>query len=105
GFVGSSLALHLKRKCPDWRVVAFDNLRRRGAELNLSRLAKAGIEFVHGDVRNSDDLPLGPFTAILECAAEPSAQAGYRGDSPRYVMDANLGGLINCLELARHCNA
>src|SRR5262249_38746594 len=27
--------------------------------------------------------------------------AGYGDDSPRYVLDANLNGLINCLEFAR----
>ena len=53
GFVGSSLALRLKAEYPTRAVVAFDNLKRRGSELNLPRLRKAGIQFVHGDVRNS----------------------------------------------------
>jgi CDP-paratose 2-epimerase len=105
GFVGSNLSLHLKRVHPEWRVLALDNLRRRGSELNLSRLRSGGVEFLHGDIRSPEDLPAGDLDAIVECAAEPSVQAGYGGDSPRYVIDANLTGLINCLDLARQRRA
>ncbi len=49
GFVGSSLARNLKRRYPAARVTVFDNLRRRGSELNLADFRKEGIEFVHGD--------------------------------------------------------
>ena len=44
GFVGSSLALGLKQYYPDWHITCLDNLRRRGAELNLSRFKAVGIE-------------------------------------------------------------
>jgi CDP-paratose 2-epimerase len=65
-----------------------------------------GVEFVHGDIRNPDDLVLGgqPVDLIVECSAEPSVLAGYSG-SPRYVLDTNLMGTINCLELARERKA
>jgi CDP-paratose 2-epimerase len=102
GFIGSSLAIELKRRYPDRRVVAFDNLRRRGAELNVMRVRAAGVEFSHGDVRSDADLA--PFRAdldvILECSAEPSVLAG-RDGQVRYVVDTNLFGCVNCLELAR----
>jgi CDP-paratose 2-epimerase len=105
GFVGSSLALMLKRDRPDAAVCAFDNLRRRGSELALTRLAAGGVEFVHGDVRSSQDLDeAGPFDLLLECSAEPSVHAGYDG-SPAYVLDTNLAGTINCLEAARRSGA
>jgi CDP-paratose 2-epimerase len=86
-------------------VLALDNLRRRGSELNLSRLKGGGVEFLHGDIRSLDDFPNTPVNAVIDCAAEPSAQAGYGGDSPRYVIEANLSGLINCLEFARQRQA
>ncbi len=38
GFVGSALGLGLTQKHPDWKITALDNLKRRGSELNLSRL-------------------------------------------------------------------
>lgn len=105
GFVGSNLAMGVQQQYPDARVVALDNLKRRGSELNLPRLKRAGIEFVHGDIRSPEDIAAtGDADLLLECSAEPSALAGY-GESPRYLLDANLGGTINCLEYARQCGA
>jgi CDP-paratose 2-epimerase len=101
GFVGSSLAIGLRREMPGARIVSFDNLKRRGSELNLPRLRRSGVEFVHGDVRNKEDFEsLGQIDLILECSAEPSVLAGYTS-SPNYLVNTNLGGTINCLEVAR----
>ncbi|HWF73033.1 MAG TPA: NAD-dependent epimerase/dehydratase family protein [Solirubrobacteraceae bacterium] len=105
GFVGANLAVHLAERHDDWDIVAFDNLHRRGSELNVGRLRVAGVEFVHGDVRTSGDLDgVGPVDAIVECSAEPSALAG-RDGSPDYVVNTNLFGAYNCLELARRLGA
>ncbi len=105
GFVGSSLALRLKQDRPGARVIALDNLKRRGSELNVPRLQGAGVEFVHGDVRQASDLDaVGRVDALIECSAEPSVLAGY-GGSPRYVIDTNLSGTVNCLEFAREHSA
>ena len=49
GFIGSNLALSFKRDHPSATVIAFDNLKRRGSELALSRLRTGGVEFMHGD--------------------------------------------------------
>jgi CDP-paratose 2-epimerase len=100
GFVGSSLALHLKKYLPRTRVVCMDNLYRRGSELNLPRLASAGIEFIKGDIRHANEFPPGPFEFIIECSAEPSVLAGY-GSSPDYLVETNLMGTYRCLEQAR----
>ena len=105
GFVGSSLAIHLKRANPSWSVTALDNLKRRGSELGLPRLASAGVRFVHGDIRAAGDIDVaGPCDLLLECSAEPSVLAGLDG-SPAYVLETNLVGTIHCLEAARRWNA
>jgi CDP-paratose 2-epimerase len=105
GFIGSSLAIGLAGGHPSWEILALDNLRRRGSELNLPRLRAAGVAFVHGDVRELDDLlGLAPIDAIVECSAEPSALAGVDG-SPDYVVQSNLVGAYHCLELARRGGA
>ncbi len=99
--MGSNLAIRLKRDRENIRVVALDNLRRRGSELNITRLRENGVEFVHGDVREKEDLNvMEKIDCILDCSAEPSVLAGYT-DSPEYVVNANLIGTLNCLELAR----
>jgi CDP-paratose 2-epimerase len=101
GFVGASLALHLRRHDLATRVIAFDNLRRRGSELNVPRLRAAGVEFVHGDVRCPEDLEVAADAdLLLECSAEPSVLAGY-GSSPEYLLRTNLVGTLNLLEQAR----
>ena len=103
GFVGSSLSLALAARHGDWEIVALDSLHRRGSELNLSRLRQAGVTFVHGDVRELEDLvAVGPFDAMVECSAEPSVLAGLDG-STAFVLRTNLFGAYHCLEAAaRH---
>jgi CDP-paratose 2-epimerase len=102
GFVGCALSKHLAHADRKHEVVVFDNLRRRGSEKNIDNLRAVGISFVHGDVRNSSDLEAlaGSFDMLVEASAEPSVSAGI-GDSPRYVLDTNLSGAVNCLEYAR----
>jgi CDP-paratose 2-epimerase len=105
GFVGANLSVGLALRHPEWELVALDNLRRRGSELNLPRLREAGVRFVHGDVRElADLLVVEPVDAVLECSAEPSALAGFDG-ATRYVVGSNLVGAHNCLELARRDEA
>ncbi|MEO7273350.1 MAG: NAD-dependent epimerase/dehydratase family protein, partial [Vicinamibacterales bacterium] len=105
GFVGSSLATALSRGVSGTEVCAFDNLRRRGSELALARLAAANVAFVHGDVRSPGDLAAaGRFDLLIDCSAEPSVHAGY-GDDPSYVVHTNLTGTVHCLEAARRSGA
>lgn len=103
GFVGSNLAVMLKLKYPGYRITALDNLRRRGSELNIARLSAAGVAFLHGDVRNREDLAAaGPFDLLIEASAEPSVLAGIDGPLD-YLVNTNLIGTINCLnQAARH---
>lgn len=101
GFVGSNLAVSFKRKYPVLKVIALDNLKRRGSELNIMRLKEQGIEFIHGDIRNPEDLEFNTkIDLLIECSAEPSVLAGYN-ESPAYLINTNLMGTINCLEMAR----
>ncbi|MBI2601906.1 MAG: NAD-dependent epimerase/dehydratase family protein [Deltaproteobacteria bacterium] len=102
GFVGSRLALLYRERYPQSKIFAFDNLRRRGSELNLPMFKQHNIQFVHGDIRQPSDftdLRIHP-DLFIEASAEPSVHAGI-GQDPRYVFDTNLGGTFNCLEFAR----
>jgi len=100
GFVGSNLAIKLKIKYPDLIIVAFDNLMRRGSELNIARLAEANVKFVHGDVRNKEDFEkIGAVDLIIDAAAEPSVLAGIEGGTD-YLVHTNFNGTINCLNFA-----
>lgn len=100
GFAGSNLALFFKQAYPHLNIIVFDNLKRRGSELNLTRLKQAGVQFVHGDIRNKEDFEeIGKVDCIIEAAAEPSVLAGI-DQTPDYVINTNLTGTINCLNYA-----
>ena len=104
GFAGSNLAATLRAKYPSAHIVCFDNLIRQGSELNVPRLESLGIEFVHGDIRQLEDLQRLPkMDLIVECSAEPSVLAGR--ENPEYTLDTNLIGTIHCLQLARRDQA
>ena len=100
GFIGSNLALLVRRTFPDAEVICMDNLYRRGSELNPPRLEEVGVKFHRGDVRDANSFPSEPFDFLIECSAEPSVLAG-RDGSPDYLFQTNLLGAYNCLEKAR----
>lgn len=96
GFVASNVALYLKQQHPSYTIIVFDNLRRRGSELNLLEFRQHDIQFIHGDIRNTEDLEQLPaFDCMIEASAEPSVMSGLDG-SPAYVINNNLTGAINC---------
>ncbi len=100
GFVGSNLAIYLKNDFPKLEITCFDNLKRRGSELNIQRLKENEITFIHGDVRNIEDFnEVGEIDLLIEAAAEPSVLSGI-DSPPNYVLDTNLSGTINCLNFA-----
>ena len=103
GFIGANLSLELAARHSDWEITALDNLHRRGSELNVPRLRDAGVRFVHGDVREPDDLrAAGGFDKLVECSAEPSVMAGVDGTTG-FLVRTNLLGAYHCLEeAARH---
>jgi len=100
GFVGSNLAIRYKKDYPTAKIICLDNLKRRGSELNINRLKENGVIFIHGDIRNYEDIEsVGKIDLLIECSAECSVLAGYNS-SLRYLIDTNLLGLVNCLEFA-----
>jgi CDP-paratose 2-epimerase len=106
GFVGSNLAIRLRERNPDARIIVADSLKRRGSEWNLPRLSAARVEFVHADIRRPDDLafPGAKFDLVVDCSAEPAVLAAYE-NGPRYVIDTNLTGTVSLLEVARRDGA
>jgi len=106
GFVGSVLCRTLVEHLPGVEVVAFDNLRRAGSESNRDGLRRFGVAFVHGDVRCQSDVDaLGHADWVIDAAAEPSVLAGTqaspgRGVTSRQLVEHNLLGTVNLLELA-----
>ena len=101
GFIGSNLAVAFRRRGD--RVVALDNLSRRGSEILQNRVLQAGAEFVRGDIRNPKDLDqvAGPVDLMIECSAEPSVLVGVDGNDAEFMVQNNLVGSLHCFEFAR----
>lgn len=103
--MGSALAIGLKQNYPSYEIFCLDNLKRKGSELNVARLVKQGIDFIHGDIRSKEDFDTLPLVdSIIEASAEPSVLAGLNG-SPDYLINTNLFGTVNCLNYAVKCKA
>jgi len=102
GFAGSTISRHLLEHSPGLSIIGFDNLSRRGSETNVEPLRKLGIDIRIGDVRDRaflDSLPAADW--ILDCAANPSVLAGVDGSGTRDLIDQNLYGTVNLLELCK----
>ncbi|OYT72696.1 MAG: CDP-tyvelose epimerase [Chloracidobacterium sp. CP2_5A] len=107
GFVGSVIARSLRESLAEAEVVGLDNLVRSGSEINRRRLREEGFRVVHGDIRLPSDLEdLPRCDWIVDAAANPSVLAGVDGKTgARQLVEHNLVGTLNLLELARRWNA
>jgi CDP-paratose 2-epimerase len=106
GFAGSALVRALLDSRSDLSIIGIDNLSRKGSETNIEPLRGLGCDIRIGDVRDLsllDSLP--DCDWILDCAANPSVLAGVDGSSSRDLVDQNLYGTVNLLELCKKWNA
>jgi CDP-paratose 2-epimerase len=107
GFVGSELALRLRRRFPEAALSGIDNFSRPGSETTRPRLKAAGVVVKYGDVRCTADLDaVGDADWIIDAAAQPSVLAGVDGrTSSRQIVEHNLSGTLNVLELCKRRGA
>lgn len=101
GFLGSNLASHAIGN--GYEVTVFDNLSRIGSEENLKWLQSIGeFEFIHGDVRNSNDmdnLMKNKFDAVFHLAGQVAMTTSIA--NPRKDFEINTLGTFNLLEAVR----
>ncbi len=101
GFVGSNLAIYLKNKFKKSEIFVFDNFFRAGSLFNKKRLLKNKIKIIKGDIRFQKDLSKIPkFDFLIDCAADPSALSGVN-DGLSYLVETNINGTLNCLNLVK----
>lgn len=102
GFLGSNLAAHAIEKSMD--VVIFDNLYREGSLHNLTWLkSKGAFSFVHGDIRNPNDITrlVQNFQpeAVFHLAGQVAMTTSIA--NPRMDFEVNVVGTHNLLEAVR----
>ncbi len=95
GFIGSNLAIFLKKK--KHIIYYLDNLYRKGSLNNLSRLKRFKIKNYKYNISNMKYInKLPKFDLIIDCCAEPSVNAS-KFEMDR-VFKTNLIGTYNILE-------
>jgi CDP-paratose 2-epimerase len=107
GFVGSCIAHGLLDDDSALELFGIDNLSRPGSQVNIEPLRARGVKLMHGDVRAVSDLEaIPPIDWIIDCAANPTVLAGVDGlTSSRQILENNLYGTVNLLELAKRFSA
>jgi CDP-paratose 2-epimerase len=103
GFAGSVIATTLLSRKEGVSICGLDNLMRPGSETNRLKLKRAGIQIIHGDVRQPSDFETLPDVDwVIDAAANPSVLAGVDGrSSSRQLIEHNLSGTLNILEYCR----
>jgi len=107
GFVGSSVAHGLLDHDSAAEIIGLDNLSRAGSHVNIEPLRSRGVKLIHADLRLPSDLDSIPAVDwIIDAAANPSVLAGIDGStSSRQLIEHNLYGTVNLLELAKRHRA
>ena len=104
GFVGSNIAIYLKKRLKKVKISSLDNLTRKGAILNRNRLKIHKIKNFDFNIEKFDkikDLPR--FDLIIDCCAEPAIEASRK--DPDRVFKTNLIGTFNILKKCKKDNA
>ncbi len=102
GFVGSNIAMEVIRRKDE--LIIFDNLSRVGSNHNLELILTNGkFEFVHGDIRNFNDIE---YTIMKEKPDVIFHLAGQVAmttsiNNPRLDFEINVMGTHNLLESVR----
>lgn len=104
GFLGSNLARAILDRAPG-RLTIFDNLSRVGSGANREWLSTLGpFDFVHGDIRNRNDVERVVREAQPEVVFHFAGQVAMTTSiaDPRRDFETNVGGTFNLLEAVRN---
>ena len=104
GFVGSNIAIFLKKKLKKSKIFSLDSLMRKGSILNRERLAKNKIRNFKINIENERKInSLPKFDLIIDCCAEPAIEASKK--NPDKVFYTNLVGTFNILKKCKKDNS
>ncbi len=97
GFVGSNIAIYLKKNYKNAQIYSLDNLIRNGSRLNRNRLKAYKIKNYNFDIKKNDNFKKLPtFNLIIDCCAEPAIEVSKK--EPDRVFNTNLIGTFNVLK-------
>lgn len=108
GFIGSSIAIYLKKNFKNIEVITIDNLSRNTSYLNQKKLKKQKIKNINIDIStnkfiSSFDRIKKKVDLIIDCCAEPSVEVSKK--KSELVFNSNLKTTLNLLEIAKKNNS
>ena len=93
GFVGSNIAIYLKKNLKNINISSLDNLIRQGSKINKERLTKLKIKNYKVNIEQFEKVySLPKFDLIIDCCAEPAIEASRK--DPDRVFKTNLEKII-----------
>ena len=97
GFVGSNIAIFLKKKLKKVNICSLDNLTRKGSKQNSRRLLNHNIKNFKINIEKFEKIKLlQKFDLIIDCCAEPAIEVSKK--EPDRVFNTNLIGTFNILK-------
>ena len=97
GFVGSNLAVFLKKNIKNSTIFSLDNLCRKGSLINEKRLKYNKIKNFRINIQDYINiLKLKKFDLIIDCCAEPAIEESIK--NPDKIINTNLIGTYNILK-------
>ena len=97
GFVGSNIAVYLKKNVSNVQVDSLDNLSRKGSNLNCIRLKKHNIKNFKYNIDNYHKIKKLPkYSLIIDCCAEAAVKK--KKKEVDRVFNTNLVGTFNLLK-------
>ena len=97
GFVGSNIAINLKKNLKKFKIYRLDNLMRKVSKLNQKRLINFNIKNFNINIENFEKLSSLPkFNLVIDCCAEPAIEISKK--DPDRVLNTNLIGTFNILK-------
>ncbi len=104
GFVGSNLAIYLKKRLKNSKISSLDNLFRNGSKVNQSRLEQFSIRNYKINIQDYNKISKLPkFDLIIDCCAEPAIEISTK--EPNRVINTNLFGTFNILKKCKKDNS
>ncbi len=97
GFVGSNLAIFLKKNIKNSKIISIDNLFRPGSKINKKRVEKHGIKNFNLNISNYKKIKKIPkVNLIIDCCAEAAVEVSKK--DPDRVIYTNFLGTHNILK-------
>lgn len=105
GFIGSSIAIFLKKKIKKSKILSIDNLSRNTSVINLKRLKNNGIINIKYDLKKKDCFSKinKKFDLVIDCCAEPAVELSK--SDVNLVVNSNFISTLNILEKVKKDNA